>query len=530
VILNYIWIAFFLIALLVAIIKTFNGDLEVFALIVNSTFESAKTSFDICLAMTGILCLWLGIMKIGEMGGSIQVMSKIVGPFFSKLFPDVSANHPARGSMLMNFSANMLGLDNAATPVGLKAMGELQELNPNKETASNSQIMFLVLNTSGLTLIPVAIMNYRSIYGAENPSDVFIPILIATFFSTLIGLITVSIYQKINLFDKVVLSYLGIMTTIIVGIMLYFNSLSAEDLKTQSAFFSNLILYGIICTFILMALRKKVNVYEAFVEGAKDGFSIAIKIIPFLVAIIVSIGVFRASGAMDYLLMGFEWFFALFFTNVDFVHSFPTALMKPLSGNGARGMMLESFDIYGVDSFVGRLNSIMQGACDTTFYIIAVYFGSVGIRKTRYAIKAGLLADLAGVITAIIVAYMWFGSSSNQTFLKPQQTVTAFTKNWCENKPTLAFNYLDKNCYLYDEVYDTLYNSGKEINDGVLVQDSILQKKRALLSISEIETDNAKSIFVKMSFEKDSLQKTEGYEFEVANGKIISIRFIGIFE
>ena len=529
-ILNYIWIAFFLIALLVAVIKTFNGDVEIFATIVNSTFESAKTSFEISIGLTGVLCLWLGIMKIGEMGGSVQVMSKIVGPFFSKLFPGVPKDHPARGSMLMNFSANMLGLDNAATPVGLKAMNELQELNPEKDTASNAQIMFLVLNTSGLTLIPVAIMNYRSIYGAQDPSDVFIPILIATFFSTLIGLITVALYQKINLFDKVILIYLGIMTAIIGGIMWYFGSLSPEDLTRQSSLFSNIILYGIICTFIIMAVRKKVNVYEAFVEGAKDGFSIAIKIIPFLVAILVSIGVFRASGAMDYLLMGFEAFFSIFFTNVDFVHGLPTALMKPLSGTGARGMMLESFDTYGVDSFIGRLNAIMQGACDTTFYIIAVYFGSVGIRKTRYAIKAGLLADLAGVVTAVIVAYMWFGSSSGNLLLKPYETVSQFTQSWSDNKPTMAAGFLDDDCFIYDDVYDTLYSDKKMIVDNLLIRDSITQTKRSIISINEIENETGEHIFSKIQVIRDSTTLNQSFDFKVVNGKIKSIRYLGIFD
>lgn len=528
-ILNYIWIAFFLIALLVATIKTINGDLEIFSLMVNGTFESAKTSFEISIGLTGVLCLWLGIMKIGELGGSVQVMSRLVGPFFSKLFPDVPANHPARGSMLMNFSANMLGLDNAATPVGLKAMNELQELNPNKDTASNSQIMFLVLNTSGLTLIPVTIMNYRSIYGAENPADVFIPILIATFFSTLIGLITVAIYQRINLFNKVIILYLSGMTAIILGMMWYFGSLPADELQQQSALLSSTILYGLICVFILMALRKKVNVYEAFIEGAKDGFSIAIKIIPFLVAIIVSIGVFRASGAMDYVLRGFEWFFSLFFASVDFVHAFPTALMKPLSGSGARGMMLESFDTYGVDSYIGRLNAIMQGACDTTFYIVAVYFGSVGIRKTRYAIKAGLLADLAGVITAIIVANMWFGNSTS-SYKTPVETVQGFTDAWSENRPSLAATALDSSCFVYDQIYDTLYTGRPEIISNWLEVDSANGAKQELLSLKEIEDDKGKHIFTKHRFTQDSVTFSRSYDFNVVNGKIKSIRYLGIFD
>jgi spore maturation protein SpmA len=381
VVLNYIWIAFFLIALVVAFIKTVGGDMDVFSAIVNSTFDMASTSFEIAIGLTGVLCLWLGIMKIGEDGGAIKILSKLVGPFFNKLFPDLPHDHPARGSMLMNFSANMLGLDNAATPMGLKAMNEMQEVNPKKDTASNAQIMFLVLNTSGLTLIPVVVMNYRNLYGAENPADIFLPILIATFFASLVGLITVAIYQKINLFDKVILAYLGTLTLLIVGMIWYFTSLEPEALATQSKLFSSIVLYGLICAFIVMAVLKKVNVYESFIEGAKDGFQIAIKIIPYLVAILVSIAVFRASGAFDVLIDGLRFIVSLFTDRTEFVEALPTALMKPLSGSGARGMMLESFDHYGVDSFVGKLSATLQGATDTTFYIIALYFGSVGIKK-----------------------------------------------------------------------------------------------------------------------------------------------------
>ena len=309
-VLNYIWIAFFLVAFVVAIVKTFMGDMNVFSAMVQSTFDMAEVSFEISIGLTGVLCLWLGIMKVGENGGSVQALSRLVGPFFSKLFPDIPADHPARGSMLMNFSANMLGLDNAATPMGLKAMNELQELNPDKKTASNAQIMFLVLNTSGLTLIPITVMNYRSQYGAEDPSDVFLPILIATFFASLVGLITVAIYQKINLFNKVILAYLGGLTTLIIGAIFYFKSLSPQELQAQSSLISSVLLYGIICLFIIMALRKKVNVYDSFIEGAKDGFGVAIKIIPYLVAIIVSIGVFRASGSMDIFISGIGWCFS----------------------------------------------------------------------------------------------------------------------------------------------------------------------------------------------------------------------------
>ncbi len=528
-VLNYIWIAFFLIALVVAVIKTMNGDTEVFVAMVNGTFESAKTSFEISIGLTGILCLWLGIMKIGEMGGSVNFMAKIFGPFFSKLFPAVPENHPARGSMLMNFSANMLGLDNAATPVGLKAMNELQELNKEKETASDAQIMFLVLNASGLTLIPVTIMSYRSSYGAENPSDVFIPILIATFFATLVGLITVSIYQRINLLNKIVLIYLGSMIAFIAGIIWYFSSLTPEELSIQSALISNIILYGLICIFILMAIRKKVNVYEAFIEGAKDGFSIAIKIVPFLVAIIVSIGVFRTSGAMDYLMTGFEWFFGLFFSSVEFVHALPTAIMKPLSGSGARGMMLESFETHGVDSFVGRLNAIMQGACDTTFYIVAVYFGSVGIKKTRYAIKAALLADLAGVITAIIVAYMWFGSDTT-SYEKPEETITRFNEHWQNNQPTLAGQKLDEKCFMIDDVYDTIYSNKNEILNQMLIPDSVNQINMQLISNRVIEDESITHFIHKYKIERDSVTFIRALDFTVKNGKINSIRYLGIFE
>ena len=337
-VLNYIWIGFFLIALIVAIVKTFQGDLSIFGEMVNATFDMAATGFEISIGLTGILCLWMGIMKIGEEGGSVQMMSRLVGPFFDRLFPDVPKDHPARGSMLLNFTANMLGLDNAATPAGLKAMDQLQELNPEKEKASNAMIMFLVLNTSGLTLIPVTVMTYRAQMGADNPSDVFIPILIATFCASLVGLITVAIYQKINLFDKVILAYLLGMTGIITGIIFYFKSLDQESLTQQSSLFSNVILFGIICAFIIMALRKKVNVYEAFIDGAKGGFTIAIKIIPYLVAILVAIGVFRASGALDYLEQGLAWFFGLFLENTEFTKGLPTAFMKPLSGSGARAV------------------------------------------------------------------------------------------------------------------------------------------------------------------------------------------------
>jgi len=512
VVLNYIWIGFFLIALVVAIIKTFNGDLEVFSNIVNSTFDMAEISFEISIGLTGVLCLWLGIMNIGEKGGTIQILSKLVGPFFSKLFPDVPENHPARGSMLMNFSANMLGLDNAATPMGLKAMTELQELNPKKDTASNAQIMFLVLNTSGLTLIPITVMNYRNMYGAVNPSDVFIPILICTFFASLVGLIVVSIYQKINLFNKVILGYLGGLTAIIVGMLWYFSSLSTEDLQLQSQLVSNIILYGIICTFIIMALVKKVNVYNAFIEGAKGGFEIAIKIIPFLVAILVSIGVFRASGALDYVADGMHWFFGLFLDNTEFVEALPTAFMKPLSGTGARGMMLDAFDAHGVDSFIGRLSATFQGATDTTFYIIAVYFGSVGIKKTRYAIKAGLLADLAGIIAAVVIATLFFGGDKTTNYTKTE-IVTQFVTEWNVNQSS---DYLSDDFTYFDQTFEA--HSLEELTTE--------HPKFNQVFISEKEIDDEIVIFYKSSMNN----KTTAFKFNVDKQKIQSIQLLANFE
>jgi spore maturation protein SpmA len=408
-VLNYIWIAFFVIAFIVALIKLiFFGDMEVFPAMMNGTFDMAKTGFEISLGLTGVLTLWLGIMRIGEKGGVIKLLSKLINPFFRKLFPELEKDHPAYGSMMMNVAANMLGLDNAATPAGLKAMKEMQESNPKKDTASNAQIMFLVLNASGLTIIPVTIMVYRAQLGAADPSDVFIPILIATFFSTLAGLIAVSIYQRINLFNKVILAYIGGLTAFIVGLIFYLQSLPQEQIAKISATGSNLFLFGLIIFFIGLAAIKKVNVYEAFIEGAKDGFKIAIKIIPYLVAILVSVAVFRASGGFDYLISGFTWFFKLIHVNTDFVEALPTALMKPLSGSGARGMMIDVMKIHGADSFVGRIASIVQGSTDTTFYILAVYFGSVGIRNTRYAVTAGLIADLFGFVAAILVGYLFF--------------------------------------------------------------------------------------------------------------------------
>jgi len=407
--LNYIWIFFFLIAFVVGLVRLlFFGDMEVFPEMVKSTFDSAETGFTISLGLTGVLTLWLGLMKIGEKGGVVKIFARIVGPFFSKIFPDLPKDHPAFGPMMMNISANMLGLDNAATPMGLKAMEEMQKTNNEKDTASNAMIMFLVLNTSGLTIIPISVMVYRAQMGAANPSDIFLPILLATFFSTVAGLLAVSFFQKINLLNKVVLSYLGGLTLVVLGIIYYFSTLSQEEITLISTIASNLLLFSVIILFILLAVRKKVNVYESFIEGAKEGFQIAVKIIPFLVAILVAIGVFRSSGAMDMFIDGIRW--ALVAINVDtaFIEALPTALMKPLSGSGARGMMVDAMNTYGADSFVGRVASTVQGATDTTFYIVAVYFGSVGIKNTRYAITAGLIADFAGIVAAIFMAYLFF--------------------------------------------------------------------------------------------------------------------------
>ncbi len=407
--LNYIWIFFFLSAFIIGLVRLiFFGDVEVFPAMMNSTFDMAKTGFEISLGLTGVLTLWMGIMKIGEKGGVVAVFSKLIGPFFNKLFPELGKNHPAHGPIMMNLAANMLNLDNAATPMGLQAMKEMQETNPNKETASNAQIMFLVLNASGLTIIPVSIMVYRAQMGAANPSDIFIPILIATFFSTLAGLISVAIYQKINLFDKVILSYIGGLTAFIVALIWYFSTLEQAEITKISGVASNFILFAVIVSFIGMGVVKRINVYEAFIDGAKDGFQTAIKIIPYLIAILVAIGVFRESGAMEWLVSGFTWVFQQIGINTDFTPALPTALMKPLSGSGARGMMVDAMSTYGADSFVGRVVCTIQGAADTTFYILAVYFGSVGIKNTRYAVVCGLIADLAGFIAAITMAYLFF--------------------------------------------------------------------------------------------------------------------------
>jgi spore maturation protein SpmA len=408
-VLNYIWIAFFVIAFIIALVKfIFMGDISVFPAIMDSTFSSAKTAFEISLGLTGVLSLWLGVMKIGEKGGVVNVLARWLSPVFCKLFPDIPKGHPVTGSIFMNIAANMLGLDNAATPLGLKAMEGLQELNPQKDTASNPMIMFLVLNTSGLTLIPVSIMVYRAQLGAAQPTDIFIPILIATFFSTLAGIIVTSLFQHINLINKTMLITLGGMCVVVATIIWGFGQMDKGQMNVVSTSVANIILFLIIISFIIAGVRKKVNVYDAFIEGAKEGFSTAVRIIPYLVAILVGIGVFRASGAMDLLIDGIKWLVQVCGGNTDFVGALPTALMKPLSGSGARGMMVDAMTTYGADSFVGRLSCIFQGSTDTTFYILAVYFGSVSVRYTRHAVACGLLADLAGVLAAIAIGYMFF--------------------------------------------------------------------------------------------------------------------------
>lgn len=409
-VLNYIWIAFFLIAFVVALVKLlFFGDMQVFTDIMNSTYDTARTGFEISLGLTGVLSLWLGVMKIGERGGMVELFSRAVAPLFSRLFPDIPRNHPASGSMLMNISANMLGLDNAATPFGLKAMQQLQEINPQKEQASNPMIMFMILNASGLTLIPVTVMVYRAQMGAANPADVFIPIMIATFAATLVGVIAVCLRQGINIFQRAIMGFLLGMCGIITATTLLFQSMPQEQINIVSSLAANVILFSIICLFIFKALRKKINIFEAFIDGAKDGFKTAVTIIPYLIAILVGIGVFRASGAMDFLMEGLRSLVAMTGIDTRWVDGMPTALMKPLSGSGARGMMIDTMKNLGADSFAGRLTGVLQGATDTTFYIVAVYYGAVNIKNSRYTVPYALLADLAGIVTAIFTAYLFFG-------------------------------------------------------------------------------------------------------------------------
>ena len=408
-VLNYIWIAFFVISFVIALCKLiFMGDTAVFTDMMTASTTSAKSAFELSLGLTGVLSLWMGIMKIGEKGGLVAALARVLSPVLCKIFPDVPKGHPAMGTMFMNFSANMLGLDNAATPMGLKAMQELQELNPKKETASNPMIMFLVLNTSGLTLIPVSVLTFRTQMGAANPTDIFLPILLATTVATLVGLLVTSIYQRINLFNRtMVLFLLGVCLFIAGGTwgMMQLSQVRIEALSTSLA---GVTLFSIIILFILSGVKAKINVYEAFIEGANDGFGTAVRIIPYLIAILVAIAVFRASGGMDVIMDSIAWCAAASGADTDFVGALPTAIMKPLSGSGARGMMVDAMNTYGADSFAGRLACIFQGATDTTFYILAVYFGSVGIKKTRHALTCGLLADLAGIIAAIVVGYIFF--------------------------------------------------------------------------------------------------------------------------
>lgn len=408
-VLNYIWIAFFVIAFIFGAVQLCMGDTTIFQKIVDSTFDTSKTAFETSLGLTGVLALWLGIMKIGEKAGAVNALARVLSPVFTKLFPDIPKNHPAMGSIFMNIASNMLGLDNAATPTGLKAMQQMQELNPKKDTATNPMIMFLVMNTSGLTIIPTTILAFRSSYGAAQPTDVFIPILLATTVATLFGIIITSLWQRINILQPSMLAILGGMCAFVGLIIWGFSYMDKDTMATVTSVGGNLILLGIIVAFIVAGFLKKINVYDAFIEGAKDGFQVAVRIIPYLVAILVAVGVFRASGAMDMFIDGIAWVVKQCGLNTDFVGALPTALMKPLSGSGARGLMLEAMKNYGPDSFIGRLSCIFQGSTDTTFYILAVYFGSVNIKYTRHAVACGLLADLVGVIAAIAIAYIFFG-------------------------------------------------------------------------------------------------------------------------
>ncbi len=408
-VLNYIWIGFFFVGFVVAVIQLLMGNTDVFPAIMNSTFDNAKTAFEISLGLTGTLALWMGILKIGERGGVVEAMAKVLSPLFTKLFPEIPAGHPVFGHIFMNLSANLLGLDNAATPIGLKAMKELQQINRLKKQASNAMIMFLVLNTSGLTLIPVSILVYRAQMGAEQPTDVFIPILLATAIATLAGIVVTSLYQRISLWNRTILGLCLGICAVVAAVVWASTVVDRQTLNTYSTLVANILLFSVIIIFIVAGMVKKVNVYDAFIHGAKGGFETAVRIIPYLVAILVAIGVFRASGAMDMVVGGISWLVELCGGNTDFVAALPTAIMKPLSGSGARGMMVDAMATYGADSFVGRLSCIFQGATDTTFYILAVYFGSVGIRQTRHAVAAGLITDLVGVLAAIAAAYIFFG-------------------------------------------------------------------------------------------------------------------------
>lgn len=409
-VLNVIWVGFFLIAFGVGLFKLIVlGEVDVFSKMIESTFDMAKASFDICLSLAGVLTLWLGVMKVGEKAGAVDLLARLVRPFFRRLFPEVPHDHPVHGAMILNFSANMLGLDNAATPFGLKAMQQLQELNEGRETASNAQIMFLVLNTSGLTLIPVAILAYRSQAGAANPADVFLPILLTTFFSTLVGLTVVALIQRIRLLDGVLLGWLLGLLAAVAGLITLFLQLPKDEVETVSTLVANVTLFSVIAGFVGLAAWRRVNAYEAFIEGAKEGFAVVIKILPYLVALLVAIGVFRASGAMDYVIDGVRSVASWFTSDTRFVDGLPTGLMKPLSGGGARALMVDTMEQHGADSFAGRLACTFQGATDTTFYVIAVYFGSVGVRRTRHAVPCGLLADLTAIVAGTLIAYVFFG-------------------------------------------------------------------------------------------------------------------------
>lgn len=407
--LNYVWIAFFLLTFIVAAGRTIIcGDLEIWSTIMSASFSSAASAFELSLGLTGILSLWLGLMKIGEKGGVINLFGRAVSPLFCRLFPGVPKNHPAMGSIFMNVSANMLGLDNAATPLGLKAMQQLQELNKQKDTATDAMIMFLVLNASGLCLIPISIIMYRAQAGASNPTDVFLPILVATFVATMVGIITLCIKQHISLRDPVLLAWLGSLAAIIAAMVWFFSSLEPQAVQLYSGFLANFLLMAIIILFIIAGLHKRINLYETFIEGAKEGFTTAVKIIPYLVAILVAIGMFRASGAMDVITSALEQFFNAIGVDADWVGALPTAIMKPLSGSGSRGMMVDLMNTYGPDAFVARVSAAIQGSTDTMFYVLAVYFGSVGIRKTRYAVSYALLADISGSIAGVLAAYLFF--------------------------------------------------------------------------------------------------------------------------
>ncbi len=537
-VLNYIWVAFFLIAFVVAIAKLIysyylssNSEIlgvsqelidknrHVFGDIVNAVFERAELGFELSIGLTGILALWLGIMKIGEQGGAIKILSKLVGPLFTSIFPNVPKNHPASGSIVMNFCANMLGLDNAATPLGLKAMDQLQALNPKKDTASNEQIMFLVLNTSGLTIIPVSILALRTSAGSADPTSVFLPILIATYFSTLAGLITVSIIQKINLFKWIILAYVGGGTVLMALLIWFLGGLDQAALGQFSKIASSALIFSIIISFLLLAIRKKVNVYEAFIEGAKEGFNVAIKIVPYLIAMLVGIGAFTASGAMGWLIDGFAWCIASIGLDTSFVDALPTALMKPLSGGGARAMMVESWGAESslVDSFTGKLTSILQGSTETTFYVLAVYFGSVGIKKTRYAVKAGLIADLIGIITAIILGYLFFGSPDSEGKIDTKDGIAKALSIDLSNNQFDTFNGVNLTDYAQYELDFGEYIKEKTAHNGQFLIDSVYFDGTGFI-LETMYRDN------RSYYSKGIKQK---YQLTIKHGELKSVFYFG---